>query len=128
MRLLASLVLSAAVLGFAPVPAAAQAEGEGEEAQVEEPQAADEEPERRVRRSCATLRKQIARYENVAEMAAERDDALWEQGTREHIERLRERQKVQCPQDVPPDPGKRFKEFMILAGKMALTAFSMGAF
>ena len=89
---------------------------------------ADEERARGRRRSCPTLRRQIAHFHDVLELAKQRDDELWERGTRDHIERLEARQRGLCPQDVAPGLGERLAALALNAGRIALTAFTMGAF
>jgi hypothetical protein len=106
-------------------PAAAQSESAGpstdEPASLEE-----EEPSSDPRRSCATLIKQIAHYEGVKGLAEHRGDELWEHGTNLQLERLRDRQRVQCPEDVPPNAGQRMAVFAAQAALLAYQLFMMG--
>ncbi len=51
----------------------------------------------RRRNECRVLAKQIAHFEGVLEMARERDDDLWAQGTERHIARLEARRDRLCP-------------------------------
>lgn len=113
MKLLATAALGAALL--TPGSGHAQTSDSG----------ASEERERT--RSCPTLAKQIARFEDVAERARARDDELWEAATERHLTRLRVRQAARCPDDVPPDLADRLAEALRLVGRAARTAATLGA-
>lgn len=129
-----ALLLGLALLAPSPSakaqPAAAETQPVAAAAPLtdDEEGAADEERAPGRRRSCSTLRKQIAHFHDVVELAKERDDELWERGTRDHIERLEARQRGLCPQDVGPSLGERLAALALVAGRIALTAFTMGAF
>jgi hypothetical protein len=86
----------------------------------------EEESSSQPRRSCATLRKQIAHFEGVKGLADHREDEQWKQGTELHLERLRARQLVQCPQDVPPNAGQRMAVFAAQAAALAYQLFMLG--
>ena len=47
---------------------------------------------------CRKLTKQISRYQDVADMARERQNQMWLASTAAHIERLRDRRSRLCPQ------------------------------
>jgi len=47
---------------------------------------------------CRTLTKQIAHFEDVASMARQRNDDLWEASTEAHIARLEDRRERLCPE------------------------------
>ena len=82
------------------------------------------------RRECSRLTSQIARYEGDVKLAQERGNELWENATREHIDRLSERRVSLCPQ-FAKDKGKAMREFARLIKVAARTAakyFTMGAF
>ena len=84
--------------------------------------------ERRERpRSCKIIANQIARYENVVVMARERGDERWEEGTLQHIERLRGQQRRRCPKDVPPSAGEKMMEVLEAAARATATAATLGA-
>jgi hypothetical protein len=106
-------------------PAAAQSEAAGPS--TDEPASLEEEEESSdPRRSCATLIKQIAHYEGVKGLAEHRGDELWQHGTELQLERLRARQRVQCPEDVPPNAGQRMAVFAAQAALLAYQLFMMG--
>ncbi|UCE84887.1 MAG: hypothetical protein JSU66_11060 [Deltaproteobacteria bacterium] len=94
---------------------------DGDAATLEEEEEADDP-----RRSCATLRKQIAHFEGVKALAAHRGDEAWEQGTALHLERLRAQQMKQCPEDVPPNAGQQIAAFAAQAALIAYQLFMMG--
>jgi hypothetical protein len=82
------------------------------------------------RRECHRLTSQIARYEGDVELARERDNELWENATKAHIERLSERRASRCPQ-YAEDKGKAMREFAQMLGtaaKLAAKYFTMGGF
>lgn len=80
------------------------------------------------RRSCRTLAKQIAHFQTVAARARERDNELWERATLEHVARLRQRQRIRCPQDVPPTLGERVSAAFRELGEYARLAAFWQAF
>lgn len=49
-------------------------------------------------KDCRRMTRQIDRYEGVVEMAEDRDNELWAEATKRHIERLMERRAELCPQ------------------------------
>ncbi len=107
-------------------PAAPAETGDEAAASDEAPAAQSEERRERVR-SCQTLRKQIAHFEEVAERARERDDEVWEQGTERHVASLEARAERVCP---PDDDDGAFAALGRLARGAARTAvrlFSAGA-
>ena len=82
------------------------------------------------RRECHRLTSQIARYEGDVKLAQERGNELWENATREQINRLSERRVSRCPQ-FAEDKGKAMREFarmLSTAAKLAAKYFTMGAF
>ena len=86
-------------------------------------------PESR-RRECHRLTSQIDRYEGDVKLAQERGNELWENATKEHIERLSERRVSRCPQ-FAKDKGRAMREFARLikvAARAAAKYFTMGAF
>ncbi len=118
-------ILLLAVLLLAPAPAGAQSASEAEPpppgAAVEE-----EEDERRPPRSCATLRKQIAHFEDVAERARERDNELWERSTEGHIRRLQARAERECPDDGGNPVLEAIGRFAKAAARTAVKYFTAG--
>ena len=137
MRALSILALTSfAVLVAAPPLAASDAEevkasepaaaSDAEEVKASEPAAASSaaQDERRERgRSCRVLRKQIWHFEDVVKLAQDRDDELWEQETRRHIERLRARQLRLCPKDVPPSFFDKLGGVVRAAAELAQRAY-----
>jgi hypothetical protein len=84
-------------------------------------------------RECRRITKQITHFEDVVSLARERDDALWESATKQHIERLTERRHELCPERYPKvnvaaRAAKRTKELMKLAADLAIKYFTFGAF
>ena len=59
---------------------------------------ADGEKQMSKRQTCNRLTHQIDHFEGrVLKMAQERDDALWEKSTRDHVEGLKNRRADKCP-------------------------------
>jgi hypothetical protein len=59
---------------------------------------ADGEKQMSKRQTCNRLTHQIDHFEGrVLKMAQERDDALWEKSTRDHVEGLKSRRADKCP-------------------------------
>ena len=91
------------------------------------PSFAKSEPQRR---ECHRLTSQIERYEGDVKLAQERGNELWENATKQQIDRLSERRASRCPQ-YAEDKGKAMREFARLIKVAARTAakyFTMGAF
>ncbi|HIF97194.1 MAG TPA: hypothetical protein EYQ54_09240 [Myxococcales bacterium] len=60
---------------------------------------ADGEKQMSKRQTCNRLTHQIDHFEGkVLKMAQERDNALWEKSTQQHVERLKSRRADKCPQ------------------------------
>jgi hypothetical protein len=80
------------------------------------------------RGECVRLTKQIARYERDAEWAEERDNELWELSSRERVYRLAaERQKL-CPSKRGPTTEELLAKAAVIAARLAVVAYSHGAF
>jgi hypothetical protein len=76
---------------------------------------------------CRRLTQQIEHFQRMAEEAEERDNELWEQRTREHVERLVERRKAQCPGFADGErAAMAFNELLKLAASYAVTFFTLG--
>lgn len=93
----------------------------------------EDEPEMRCRVSrrrneCRVLARQIAHFEDVLELARDRDDELWEKGTEQHIARLEARRDRLCPK--PEGGGARFARslgrFLKAAASAAASAAAAG--
>ena len=96
------------------------------------PAFAKSEPQRR---ECHRLTNQIARYEGDVKLAQERGNELWENATREHIDRLSERRINRCPEYANEGAAaaaaaawRRFGEMVTTAAKLAAKYFTMGAY
>jgi hypothetical protein len=86
-------------------------------------------------RECRKITKQMAHFEDVVDMAQERDNELWERATVDHLQRLADRRRRLCPQMVAEmDKSKARKvmedsaELMKAAGEVALRVFTFGAY
>ena len=126
MKRLARLAAILLVLGV-PGLAGAQSEEAASEEPAATPQVAAVRPDRKPR-SCRSLSRQIARYTEVAQMARERGDELWEESTEAHIDRLLLLQHKRCPQDVGPSNAERLARLLELAAKGFMKAMTFGAF
>ncbi len=95
------------------------------EDEEEEGRADEERRRRKVSQSCRRFTRQIAHFEDVVTLARQRDDDLWEEHTRRHIDRLKARRDRRCP---PPEDrtAEVMAEFIKAAGKAALKFFTMG--
>jgi hypothetical protein len=78
-------------------------------------------------RSCATIARQIAHFEQIGDRAREQDEPLWERANDAHLDRLRAHQASQCPQDVPPSFLERVGRAFQTIGEAGLTALTFGA-
>ena len=114
------------VLALALAPASALAEEAGEESTASVAPAVTEGREKP--RSCKVIAKQIAHFQDVAQMAEDRGDELWLQGTEAHIENLRLQQARKCPQDVPPSMRARLAKALVDAARIAAALSTFGAF
>ena len=81
---------------------------------------------------CARLEKQIQHFEGMVERAEALDNDMWAERTQQHVDLLKERQKVRCPRDAEDASAKAamlaFLNMLKLAGKAALSYFTFGAF
>lgn len=86
-------------------------------------------------RECRKITRQMSHFEDVVDMARERDNPLWEKATIDHLQRLADRRRRLCPQmvaemekskarKVMEDSAEFFKE----AGKVALRVFTFGSY
>lgn len=96
------------------------------------PAFAKQEP---LRRECHRLTSQIARYEGDVKLAQERGNELWENATKQQIERLSERRNNRCPEYADQEAAaavaaawRRFGQMLGTAAKVAAKYFTMGAF
>ena len=84
---------------------------------------------------CAKLTRQISHFQDVSDMARDRDDELWLASTAAHIERLRDRRSRLCPEYDQLVARMRSQEFwretyaLTLAGaKAAMRYFTFGMY
>jgi hypothetical protein len=76
---------------------------------------------------CKRITRMIARYAEVADMARERGDDRWRDGTLAHIGRLSERRARLCPTLYAQKPiGKELEKILKGAAKIAFKLFTMG--
>ncbi len=80
---------------------------------------------------CRRLTRQIDHFETVAEMAKERGDRLWFDGTVSHLQRLSVRQQRMCPEEKPNYVlmmTKWFGKTARAAGRTAIKYLTFGAY
>jgi len=76
---------------------------------------------------CKRITRQIARYAEVADMARERGDERWENGTLDHIAQLSTRRAQLCPTLYAQKPiGPELAKILKGAAKIAMKLFTMG--
>jgi len=86
-------------------------------------------------RECRRITRQISHYEDVVDLARERDNELWEKATIDHMQRLADRRRRLCPEMVAETEKSQARkimddsaEFLKAAGKIALQVFTFGAY
>ena len=98
---------------------------------------AGEEKKLSRREDCRRMTKQIAHFEgHVLELARDRNDALWEQSTSDHIDRLKNRRADRCPEYAEErrllarakKQAEQMKKLMVTAAKGAAKYFSGGLY
>ena len=76
---------------------------------------------------CKRITRQISHYADVADMARDRGDDKWEQGTLDEIGRLSERRAQLCPTLYAQKPiGQELAKILKGAAKIAAKLFTMG--
>jgi hypothetical protein len=76
---------------------------------------------------CKRITRQIARYADVADMAKERGNDAWYEGTVDQIGRLSERRAKLCPTLYAEKPiGQELAKMLKGAAKIAMKLFTMG--
>lgn len=68
---------------------------------------------------CKRMTRQIARYERDARWADQRDNELWEDASKERVEKLSDRRAEMCPQYRRRNPLVAFGEMVAEAAKIA---------
>ena len=84
-------------------------------------------PAGQVHGECKRLTRQIARYKDVAGMAHERGDELWEASTKQQMKRLAERRARRCPELVKKEKNEqaiKLARLLKSAAKAAATYFA----
>jgi hypothetical protein len=76
---------------------------------------------------CKKIARQIVQYTDVAARADDRGDALWEQSTVAHVDRLEARWNALCASE-DQTWAILFNKALNTAGRLALKYFSMGWF
>lgn len=85
-------------------------------------------PAGQVHGECKRLTKQVSRYQDVAKMAHERGDELWETSMKQHVKRLSDRRARRCPELVQREKEEQERAMKIArllkkAAKAAATYF-----
>jgi hypothetical protein len=80
------------------------------------------------RGECKKLTKQIARYERDAKWAEERGNELWELSSQERVYRLAAERQRLCPSKRGPTSEELLAKAAVVAARLALKAYSAGAF
>jgi hypothetical protein len=76
---------------------------------------------------CKRITRQIAHYAEVADMAKERGNESWQEGTLDQIGRLSERRAQLCPAIYAEKPiGQELAKILKGAAKIAMKLFTMG--
>lgn len=76
---------------------------------------------------CKRITRQIAHYAEVADMAKERGNESWHEGTLDQIGRLSERRAQLCPVIYAEKPiGQELAKILKGAAKIAMKLFTMG--
>lgn len=81
---------------------------------------------------CARLIRQHQHYEGMADRAAQLGNEQWEAGMRQHVAVIEAQLDNRCPEYTAEKKAVKkaiadFVEFLKIAGKAALTFFTMGA-
>lgn len=71
------------------------------------------------RGECKRMTRQIARYERDAKWADQRDNALWEDASRDRVKELKERREDRCAQYKRKNPLVAVANFVASAAKAA---------
>ena len=93
------------------------------------PASAVEQPHRA---ECQRLTRQISHFEDVAQMASDRGDQMWLNGTLNHIDQLSSRRVALCPEYADPNYAAIYAawaaEVIKKAAKAFLTYLTFGAY
>ena len=78
---------------------------------------------------CNRLTHQIEHFSGMVERAHEFDNAMWAERTQDHVERLVARRAAVCPgYGASEQAMQAFAQLLRVAGRVALTYFTFGAF
>jgi hypothetical protein len=80
------------------------------------------------RGECLRLTKQIARYERDAGWAEDRGNQLWELASKERVYRLAAERQQLCPSKRGPTAEELLAKAAVVAARLALEAYTHGAF
>lgn len=72
---------------------------------------------------CRKLTRQIARYQNDAQLASQRGNDLWEDASDNRVDHLETRRAKLCPRYRRPNPLAQFADFVASAAKAAAPYF-----
>lgn len=75
---------------------------------------------------CRKLTRQIARYQNDAQLASQRGNDLWENASEDRVDMLETRRAKLCPSYRRPNPLAQFADFVASAAKAAAPYFMPG--
>jgi hypothetical protein len=84
-------------------------------------------PERINVARCRRIAKQIVHFENVKDMADQRDNVLWANATQDHLDRLEAQWWGQCDQ-TDDTYAREFTRLLRLAARAAIKYFTWGAY
>jgi len=76
--------------------------------------------------ACRRMTRQISHFAEVADLARDRDNELWEEATIQHIGRLTERRALMCPEYAEKDYGEEVVKALRIAARIAAKLFLMG--
>ncbi len=78
---------------------------------------------------CRRLTSQIEHFSNMVERAHQLDNAIWAARTQDHVDQLVARRANECPgYSAGAQAMQAFAQFVRVAGRAALTYFTLGAF
>lgn len=114
--------------GSDSLPGDMDLEGTGEAPEDLAPVPAQKLDDRKEGNRCRRYAKQIARFEGELKIAEERENDVWKQVTEDHLERLRARKEVHCPEPEGPSLLLETVRMLAVAAKVAAKLYTWGAF
>jgi len=121
------ILLLIVLLGLARALGATDAHADGADERQVRMEPYDHDVARLNPGQCRTLAKQIVRYNDVAAMAEERGDDLWEDHTRDRLDHLEYRWNALCG-DPDDTTARMMWAAMKEAGQIALRYFTLGMY